>query len=498
MQDRFVNLSDKYDTQCAQTAKLEKQVKEENERFEKIKEKLKNKNNEMEKKNVILTGENYKLIETKTILIKEKETIIKNLEILSEELTNAKNKTIAVEGAHMIQVQEGKAVLAGRRFGPSIEDLQEEIEELKEELIDARAKAAKRPILEGSHMIKIEAGKAVLAGRRSGPSLDDLEEELDEIKEQVRLLEDTVDSNVMPKGGLPHEESKANYAIRVSDVTTIIKNIFIEKNQVEAEVRRLEMEIPESNLPNDSSRNTYSIRISDITEIIINFFKEKAARDSIEYFPKGCQTEIGGINSDSGEIGFEHADHEIPYEAKSVTIPMKRIKGAEGRASCYWKVDAEGNGDLGLLCQNEGYVNFEDGEVHSELEIDFEHYVLTTVMSYTVTILDVRGCSICTTEQMHSTISFTVTPPENIPAGLGYVEFVRDNYQVEPNQSKARIRLRRRGSFGRIKKAEIFTRDLSAEEGRDYFCQGNDLGILSFGPAEVYKEINIRISSGIL
>ena len=45
-----------------------------------------------------------------------------------------------------------------------------------------------------------------------------------------------------------------------------------------------------------------------------------------------------------------------------------------------------------------------------------------------------------------------------------------------------------------IKKAQIFTRDLSAEEGRDYFTADNDLGLLSFGPAEVYKEIKIRIA----
>ena len=42
-----------------------------------------------------------------------------------------------------------------------------------------------------------------------------------------------------------------------------------------------------------------------------------------------------------------------------------------------------------------------------------------------------------------------------------------------------------------IKKAQIFTRDLSAEEGRDYFTADNDLGLLRFGPAEVYKEIKI-------
>ena len=67
-------------------------------------------------------------------------------------------------------------------------------------------------------------------------------------------------------------------------------------------------------------------------------------------------------------------------------------------------------------------------------------------------------------------------------------------FLVGTNETKARIILRRRGSFGRIKKAQIFTRDLSAEEGRDYFTADNDLGLLSFGPTEVYKEIKIRIA----
>ena len=37
------------------------------------------------------------------------------------------------------------------------------------------------------------------------------------------------------------------------------------------------------------------------------------------------------------------------------------------------------DGDLNLLGQSEGYVNFEDGEVYSELEIDFEPYVLKKI-----------------------------------------------------------------------------------------------------------------------
>ena len=46
-----------------------------------------------------------------------------------------------------------------------------------------------------------------------------------------------------------------------------------------------------------------------------------------EFFDKQCQTEIGGINSANGEIGFEHDEHEFPYEAKRINIPIKRIKG---------------------------------------------------------------------------------------------------------------------------------------------------------------------------
>ena len=233
-------------------------------------------------------------------------------------------------------------------------------------------------------------------------------------------------------------------------------------------------------------------RMKEIYKFISDMAADKKTRDMKTFEPKACQTEIGGINSANGEIGFEHENHEIPYEAKKVTVPMKRVKGSEGRASCYWRCDVE-DGDLNLLGQSEGYVNFEDGEVYSELEIDFEPYVLTKIMKFMVTVEDTRGCQV--SADLHSTIFFSVNPPEDIPKGQGFVEFVKDKYNVETNQSKARVLLRRRGSFGRIKKAQIFTRDLSAEEGRDYFTADNDMGVLTFGPAEVYKEVNIRISN---
>ena len=46
----------------------------------------------------------------------------------------------------------------------------------------------------------------------------------------------------------------------------------------------------------------------------------------------------------------------------------------------------------------------------------------------------------------------------------------------------------------RIKRAEIFTRDLTAQEGRDYFCPNNDLGVIEFGETEIYKEFEVRVA----
>ena len=58
---------------------------------------------------------------------------------------------------------------------------------------------------------------------------------------------------------------------------------------------------------------------------------------------------------------------------------------------------------------------------------------------------------------------FTVKRPGSIPDGKGYIEFVKSSYSVQSDQTHAKVRLRRRGSYGRIKKTEIFTRDLSGE-----------------------------------
>ena len=180
-------------------------------------------------------------------------------------------------------------------------------------------------------------------------------------------------------------------------------------------------------------------------------------------------------------------------------------------------------------------MKFSDGQTQAELEIDFAQYVMKTVMQFRLEVDDVRGCRL--SSDLFTTTNIVVSPPQEIKEGNGYVEFINSSYTVEPNQQRARIRLRRRGSYGRIKRAEIFTRDLtgkvftikillgkyrcwpnfeksankgtipfvctwlswclligSAEEGRDYFCNSNDMGTIVFGPAEIYKEISVRIA----
>ena len=42
---------------------------------------------------------------------------------------------------------------------------------------------------------------------------------------------------------------------------------------------------------------------------------------------------------------------------------------------------------------------------------------------------------------------------------------------------------------------KYFNRFTLAQEGHDYFTNDNDLGVLTFGPAEVYKEVSIRITN---
>ena len=95
--------------------------------------------------------------------------------------------------------------------------------------------------------------------------------------------------------------------------------------------------------------------------------------------------------------------------------------------------------------------------------------------------------------QLAHSLTITVSPPQTIQKGFGYVEFVKKEYFVEETKNKVKVRLRRRGSIGRVKTAEIYTRDREAEEGKHYFCESNQLGLVKFGPNEYYKGISFRI-----
>ena len=74
----------------------------------------------------------------------------------------------------------------------------------------------------------------------------------------------------------------------------------------------------------------------------------------------------------------------------------------------------------------QGYVSFEDGEVFAELEVDIEPYILKNDMKFIFSIEDIRGCRI--SSDLNRDTFVTVNPPENIPKGFGFVEFVKDAY----------------------------------------------------------------------
>ena len=76
---------------------------------------------------------------------------------------------------------------------------------------------------------------------------------------------------------------------------------------------------------------------------------------------------------------------------------------------------------------------------------------------------DIRKTDLDSEIEFFTVCKFTVKRPGSIPDGKGYIEFVKSSYSVQSDQSHAKVRLRRRGSYGRIKKTEIFTRDLSGK-----------------------------------
>ena len=67
-------------------------------------------------------------------------------------------------------------------------------------------------------------------------------------------------------------------------------------------------------------------------------------------------------------------------------------------------------------------------------------------MCFRVSLEPINDCIL--SETLLSSINVTVSRPNQIADGSGYIEFMKPEYSVEPDQTKARIRLRRRGSYG--------------------------------------------------
>lgn len=139
------------------------------------------------------------------------------------------------------------------------------------------------------------------------------------------------------------------------------------------------------------------------------------------------------------------------------------------------------------------FISFDHMEEECMINIDFNaNFLLPTLMGFVLQITEVQGC-IISSSLLNGKIPITVNPADSVPEGHGYIEFVKQEYQVPASNNRIKLRLRRRGSFGRKKESEIFTRDRDAEEGKHYFCEGNNAGLIRFGPTEFYKDIAIRI-----
>ena len=120
-----------------------------------------------------------------------------------------------------------------------------------------------------------------------------------------------------------------------------------ELEQVDDEITAIE-ELFSNGSCNDS-RSTVR-RLKEIYAFISDLMTGKHSKDLREFITVACQTNIGGINSASGEIGFEDSTNEVPYEARKIILFMRRVKGSEGMASCYWtcKLSDPDDGDMNL------------------------------------------------------------------------------------------------------------------------------------------------------
>ena len=171
------------------------------------------------------------------------------------------------------------------------------------------------------------------------------------LDEQIIKLEAKNDATL----DVLHDLSAVSDDIQIEENEEKIELLTSELDQVDDEIRAIE-ELFSNGSCNDS-RSTVR-RLKEIYAFVSDLMTGKHSRNLQDFISVACQTNIGGINSECGEIGFEDATNEVPYEARKIILFMRRVKGSEGRASCYWtcRLTNPEEGDINLLCQHEGGV----------------------------------------------------------------------------------------------------------------------------------------------
>ena len=196
-----------------------------------------------------------------------------------------------------------------------------------------------------------------------------------------------------------------------------------------------------------------------------------------------------GTQTESDIFGFDQKQLYINFEdTEFETVCWRQSRFAE-EATVTWKIESDiDQHDIQIFSRDSGELTFNKGSMSEKLYLSLRtnaHIEDEKVFNLTLVSVSSSISERC--------MKIIVKPPLAVKKGYGFVEFVKKEYFVEESRNRVKVRLRRRGSIGRVKTAEIYTRDREAEEGRHYFCEGNQLGILKFGPDEYYKDISFMI-----
>ena len=386
MENGFAKLSDKLDRASRETIS-------EKEKREKTVAKMKSKLDEMENKNRQLLTTNISLTEEKDALSAEKETLNAEKKELEKDIVVVKEKIVASEGKHLTKtVTNIKEVLAGRTFGKKgkngkqltvydlyamIEDLEEKLKQLEMDKNNEINKLAREVgTLTGTLNSKNVEADALRENKlklelQLQNYIDANANLLDEIE---KLKRDLAKLNAELKDTLAEFEEKERDLQKLNDDLSQMKNDQGDANQENDDLKRklkeLQDELEEVNDNLDDIENAIIVKAPDAfgggrdeaapprLKNIRNFIANKINK---EFDDKKCQTEEGGISLNSGELCFEHDHFDFIREDEKVLIPIKRLNGTEGHASCLWLITVL-EGTMDLFSVANGFVYFEDGE----------------------------------------------------------------------------------------------------------------------------------------